>query len=64
LTPAHTTSLDSLPDHLPQNRSIEREDLELTPIVGDSGGRGAIRRVLGGTKLDALIRDMSGVIAP
>jgi type I restriction enzyme R subunit len=62
-TPDQTKWLDRIRDHLRQNLSIEREDFELIPIFADAGGWGAIRRVFGDTKLDALIHELNEAIA-
>jgi len=62
-TPDQTKWLDRIRDHLRQNLSIEQEDFELIAIFADAGGLGAIRRVFGDTKLDALINDLNEALA-
>jgi type I restriction enzyme R subunit len=62
-TPEQTKWLDRIRDHLRQNLSIERDDFELIPVFADAGGWGAIRRVFGDTKLDALIHDLNEAVA-
>jgi type I restriction enzyme R subunit len=62
-TPEQTKWLDRIREHLRKNLSIEREDFDLMPVLADAGGWGAIRRVFGDTKLDALIHDLNEAIA-